>query len=116
MSKPLRMHQIRRIIELQQEGRGIRETVRLTGVSRNTIREYLRRIKSSGLTCAELLAMDDESLVPMIYVETMEKGLTGRTLDDDRFLKLEPSLEEYSLELRKREVTRQFLWEEYPSD
>lgn len=116
MSKPLRMHQIRRIIELQQEGRGIRETVRLTGVSRNTIREYLRRIKSSGLTCAELLAMDDESLVPMIYVETIEKGLTGRSLDDDRFLKLEPSLEGYSLELRKRGVTRQLLWEEYRSD
>ena len=116
MSKPIRMHQIRRIIELQEEGKGIRETVRLTGVSRNTIREYIKRIKSSGLTRKELLALSDESLVPMIYVETIEKGLAGRILDDERYLKLASRLEEYSIELRKRGVTRQLLWEEYRTD
>src|SRR5919109_358659 len=116
MSKPLCMHQIRRIIELYQQGRSIRETVRLTGVSRNTIREYLKRVRSSGLSCSELLALNDEALVPMIYVEAIEKGQAGRTLEADRLAKLEPHLDNYCTELRKRGVTRQLLWEEYRSD
>jgi DNA-binding GntR family transcriptional regulator len=43
------MHQIRRILELQSDGQSIRHTERLTGLSRNTIREYLRRIAAAGL-------------------------------------------------------------------
>ena len=62
------MHQIRRIIELKNEGRSIRETERLTGLSRNTIREYLRRISVSGLTYSQLLSLNDEKLIPMVYV------------------------------------------------
>jgi len=31
MAKPLRMHQIKRIIELYQQGQSIRQTKRLTG-------------------------------------------------------------------------------------
>jgi len=48
MAKSLRMHQIKRIIELQQQGCWIRQTVRLTGLARNTIREYLSRISTAG--------------------------------------------------------------------
>ena len=62
MSKPLRMHQIRRIIEMKLEGRSIRQTVRLTNLSRNTVRDYLRRMESCGLNLNELLLLDDQSL------------------------------------------------------
>ncbi|WP_133259707.1 hypothetical protein [Pseudochryseolinea flava] len=62
MSQPLRMHQIRRIFELQSNGQSIRHTERLTGLSRNTIREYLRRIRLAGLTTHQALGLDDESL------------------------------------------------------
>ncbi len=48
MSHPLRMHQIKRIIELYQEGRSIWETKRLTGLSRTTIREYLQRMPNQA--------------------------------------------------------------------
>ena len=58
----LRMHQIRRIIELQSQERGIRETVRLTGLSRNTIREYVRRLSLCSMSSQELLALDDTAL------------------------------------------------------
>ncbi len=81
MPQPLRMHQIRRIIELHEQGRSIRETERLTGLSRNTVREYLRRISGSGLTPAELLSLNDESLIPLVQIDAIEKNRAGRTID-----------------------------------
>lgn len=115
MSQPLRMHQIKRIIELYQEGRGIWETKRLTGLSRNTIREYLKRIQSSGLTPAQMLALDDESLKPFMYADAFEQGHAGRKVDA-RYEIISKDLDRYCSELRRRGVTRQLLWEEYRKD
>jgi transposase len=112
MSKPLRMHQIRRIIEMQLEGRSIRQTVRLTNLSRNTVRDYLRRMSSSGLELNELLSLDDEALSALMYVDASEKATAGRAIDN-RHTNLKTHLESYCLELKKRGVTRQLLWEEY---
>ena len=112
MAKSIRMHQIRTIIEFQQQGRSIRHTVRLTGLSRNTIRDYLRRISSAGLTLLEAIKLDDASLSAIVYADTVEKNSAGRNVDD-RYSTLAPKLDDYCSELRKRGVTRQLLWEEY---
>ena len=61
-AKTKSMHQIKQVIELFQKGKGIRETERLTGISRKTIRNYLHRIKSLDIPPEALLAMEDESL------------------------------------------------------
>lgn len=115
MAKSLRMHQIRKIIELQQQGLGIRQTVRLTGLSRNTIREYLRRVSASEMTFTEALALDDESLGALVYTDSIEKQTAGRAVDN-RFSNLETRLDQYCAELKKRGVTKQLLWEEYRQD
>lgn len=115
MAKSLRMHQIKRIIELQQQGRGIRQTVRLTGLSRNTIREYLRRISTAGLTLSQALELDEESLSAIVYSDAVEKRTAGRSIDD-RYTDLESRLDYICGELRKRGVTKQLLWEEYRKD
>src|SRR5277367_289817 len=112
MAKPLRMHQLKRIIELYQEGRSIRETKRLTGLSPNTVRDYLRRIQSTGLNPAHLLTMDDESLRLTVQVDAFEQGQSGRKVDS-RYPTIEKNLDRYVTELRRRGVTRQLLWEEY---
>src|SRR5687768_9670889 len=112
MSQPLRMHQIRRILELQNQGHGIRQTERLTGLSRNTIREYLRRIAASGLEIQQALRLDDDSLAPIVYTEDIEVLRAGRT-KDERYTVFEQRAGYFSSELRKRGVTRQLLWEEY---
>jgi hypothetical protein len=106
------MHQIRRIIELQQQGCGIRQTVRLTGLSRNTIREYLRRLSCAGLSLPEAMKLDDASLSAVVYTDALEKTTAGRTVDD-RYSVLAEKLDNYCKELSKRGVTRQLLWEEY---
>lgn len=114
MPQPLLMHQIRRIIELHQQGRSIRQTERLTGLSRNTIREYLRRISQSGLTADQVLSMDDESLSSFIYVDSIEKNQAGRPTDE-RYEYFEQQVNYFITELKKRGVTRHLLWEEYRS-
>jgi transposase len=106
------MHQIRRIIEMQLEGRSIRKTVELTGLSRNTVREYLRRMSALGMSLSELHSLDDESLGALVYVDASEKNTSGRSIDQ-RHDNLKVLLESYSQELKKRGVTRQLLWEEY---
>lgn len=112
MSQPLRMHQIRRIVELQSKGQSIRHTERLTGLSRNTIREYLRRITLAGLTTHQALGLDDESLAAIVYTEDIELLRTGRT-KDERYAIFEQRADYFYSELGKRGVTRQLLWEEY---
>lgn len=112
MSQPLRMHQIRRILELQCDGHSIRHTERLTGLSRNTIREYLRRISSAGLDFTQAMKLDDESLAAIVYTEDIELLRTGRC-KDERYAGFEQQASYLLSELRKRGVTRQLLWEEY---
>ena len=112
MSQPLRMHQIRRILEFKKEGLGIRHTEHLTGLSRNTIREYLRRIASVGLDAQQALALDDESLSAIVYTDDIEILRAGRN-KDERYISFERRADYFLSELRKRGVTRQLLWEEY---
>ncbi|CAN5371056.1 IS21-like element ISFK1 family transposase [soil metagenome] len=112
MPQPLRMHQIKRIIELYHQGRSIWETKRLTGLSRTTIREYLQRVKKSGVPAAHLLTMDDETLIPILYTDDFDRGQSGRKTDA-RYEAISNSLDRYCGELKRRGVTRQLLWEEY---
>ena len=111
----LRMHQIRRIIELQSQDRSIRETVRLTGLSRNTIREYVRRLSLCAMSSQELLALDDTALGAIVYVEDIERNPSGRPIDQ-RHDYFQERVEYFGAELRKRGVTRYLLWQEYSKE
>jgi len=115
MPQPLRMHQIKRVIDFHKQGRSIRQIGQLTGISRNTIRDYLRRIASSGRPLEELLAMEDEVLLGIVQVDSFEKNRAGR-IADDRYGSIEARLEYYKAELGRTGVTRQLLWQEYRSD
>lgn len=115
MPQPLPMHQIKRVIELHLQGRGIRRIWRLTGTSRNTIREYLRRMALSGKPLEELLRLEDEALARIAQVDPIEKNRAGR-IADDRYGSIEGRLDYYKTELARRGVTRQLLWEEYRND
>ena len=105
------MHQVKQIIELYHKGKGIRETERLTGISRKTIRNYLHRVNSLNLLPESLLAMEDEPLWELLCREEVPA-----LNEDERFKIIESQLEYYSAELRRRGVTRYLLWEEYRKD
>jgi transposase len=112
MAKPILMHQIRRIIELQMQGLPIRHTTRVTGLSRNTIREYIRRITATDLSLQDALALNDSDLSSIVYGDTLAKGVAGRNVDE-RHEVLKSKLDKYCSELGRHGVTRQLLWEEY---
>lgn len=102
------MHQIRQILELYQQQMGLRKMERLTGFSRNTVRDYVRRALATGLPIGELLALDDTLLVAVLA-----GGQVVAPSQDGRWSDLEQRLGAYGRELHKTGVTKLLLWQEY---
>ncbi|HZY81011.1 MAG TPA: IS21 family transposase [Cyclobacteriaceae bacterium] len=115
MPQPLRMHQIKRVIEFHLQGHSIRQIERLSGVSRNTIRDYLRRLQQQGRSFQELLGLEEYVLLGLVQSNPEEKNAGGRVIQD-RFNVVEQRMEYYKSELSRRGVTRQLLWQEYRVD
>lgn len=109
--KSILMHQIRQIIELLSKNHSVRSIVRLTGISRNTVRDYKLLILQSKIPLPELLQLDDEPLAGL-----MSRKATVKQDETDRRKDFESRLEYFFAELRRRGVTRQLLWDEYRSE
>lgn len=109
--KSISMHQIRQIIELLSKDYAVRSIVRLTGIARNTVRDYKLRIGTSQLSFQELLAMDEDSLTTI-----MERRVVPDKGASKRRMAFEERLEYFTSELRRRGVTRALLWDEYRSE
>lgn len=101
------MQQIRHILQLRAKGVSIREIESTTGISRPTVRTYLRRWEALGLPWDHLAILDDEALGLMLYQEP-QPGV-----DQERFDDLQARLPQMLLDLTKTGVTRQLLWQEY---
>jgi transposase len=100
------MTQIRKIIQSAHHGWPIREIARNTGISRNTIKHYLRRITEQGYTTEGALALEDKTLAQIV------ERIPGEE-EADRFRALENRFPLMVEELRRVGVTRIRLWEEY---
>ncbi|MBK6701486.1 MAG: winged helix-turn-helix transcriptional regulator [Saprospiraceae bacterium] len=61
-AKRKQMHQIKIIFQMKMVDHSIRNIVKQTGMSRNTVRDYLRRLQDSGLGYEAALALSDEEL------------------------------------------------------
>lgn len=105
------MHQIKQIVEFFSKDYGVRTIVRLTGISRNTVRDYKHRIKESKLSLSELLALDEESLAAI-----MKRKLLKEESSSGRRETFEARLDYFFSELGRKGVTRQLLWDEYRSE
>ncbi len=106
-NKPKTMLQVRKIIQLKQEGCSFRQISRLTGIHRTTIVVYCHRIDQSGKSHRELLKLSDAELAELVSPVQVEVAT------DERYQWLEEHLEYYLGELGHKGVTRQLLWEEY---
>ena len=102
------MHQTKQIIELLSKRYSIRSIVRLTGISRNTIRDYRMRFTQSQIPLADLLKLDEDFLTTLL-----ERKEIIQQDESDRRKDFQNRLEYFSSELRRRGVTRQLLWDEY---
>ena len=100
------MGSIRQILRLKLEDQGIKSTVKITGISRNTVRKYLRLAASCGIGLEELLDKSDEELC-VLFDPPGEVSVKSRY---DDFME---RVEYFEKELTKTGVSRWLLWSEY---
>lgn len=106
-NRPLTMNKIRQILRGHFEGHGSKQLSKLTGVSRNTIKSYLKRFQQTGMLFEEANQLSDEGLAELIL------GPPSPLLKSGRLEVLLPLLPGIVKQLRKKGMTRQRLWEEY---
>lgn len=102
---PIRMSQFKQILRLISQEHKIKAIVRETGVSRTTIKRYLRIIRSRELNLEELLQMDE----PRIEHLLQSPLKTEKERHQDFMMRLD----KLQAELQHPHVTKQLLWEEY---
>jgi len=103
--KPLRMDKRKNIIKYRSQGVSIKKTARLLGISRNTVKVYLRQHEESK-TKSEEGEVDSEEHEDYHLESEADK-------DVRRDKTLQALLPQYYSELTKVGVTRCLLWEEY---
>jgi transposase len=104
--KPKHMSQIKQLIQLHQQGKGIKFIARSLGISKNTVRSYLAKMALSPLSFESMLALDNPILEGKFHAG-------NPAYKDERFEYLKANLEYYSKELKSVGVTKKTLWEEY---
>lgn len=103
-AKPIAMEQLKQVLNLYSEGQSIKAIVRLTGLSRNTVRAYVA--KGSATAC-DPATLNDSELAAALYNQDTAH------LKSVRYQQLVNHLEAADKELAKPGVTRQLLWREY---
>ena len=95
------MEQLKQILQLKNDGIGIREIARRTGISRNSIRKYLLQL--------------DDGTAELTNKELADKAYNNEVLQSNtqRRLQLFAHCKYAESELRKTGVTRLLLWNEY---
>jgi len=105
MAKRKRMDQIRTILSNYLASGSVKATARQLKMSKNTVREYVRRARACEQDLAGLLALDDTALEQLLLPPPGSKT--------NRLQVLEENMDHYLSELRRVGVTRQLLWQEY---
>ena len=104
--KPKKMSQVKQILQMHKQGIGTKTTARNLGISKNTVKNYLAKYRSSKLSLETLLKMEDHALDKVFHPG-------NPAYKDTRFDELKANLDYYTDELKKTGVTRKLLWEEY---
>lgn len=106
-NKPITMLQLRRIIQLRDNGYSNRYISKKLRIARDTVNSYVNRIKDCEKASKELLKLDDEQLSLLI------KETPADPILDDRYIDLQNRMEYFADQLKNPKTTKQILWEEY---
>lgn len=106
MGKIKRMDQVKNIIRTYKEIQSIKGTARRLNVSKNTVRDYVRRVKCHCKDFSEALALSEDQLYNLCYKTDTAKA----TLREQDF---QSRMESWIEDLKRTGVTRQRLWQEY---
>ena len=103
-ARPIEMSKVKHVIRMYESGVPKKEIARRLGISRNTVKDYIRKVESHALSPPELLDKDTPELEGM-FSSSYNK--------DGQYLQLERLFPYFEKELRRTGVTRQVLWHEY---
>ena len=109
MAKQKRMDQIKTLLRNYLASGSIKATARQLKVSKNTVREYIRRAEAYSADLSVLLELDEEALSRIIYASHGDQA-------DKRLAVFEQKAHYWLTELRRVGVTRELLWQEYRSE
>jgi transposase len=105
-NNPISMIKIRQILRLHSQGRSKVQIAAQTGISRNTLKKYLKEFDQSKLTFDEISQLSDKDLEGL-FIKPEDKPLNDKL---QQLFSLFPTIDKA---LKKKGVTRQSLWEEY---
>ena len=106
-NKNTSMLQIKKALQLLEEGRSERSISSQLGLSRNTLRHYQSKFQCSGLSYNQILSLSDIGLSSLLY------GEQPSTLKSTRQVRFDSLNDYFIAELKRVGVTRQLLWKEY---
>src|SRR5699024_12312618 len=100
--KPKPMSQVKQILRMRLKNKGIKTIARSLRISKNTVKEYLRKVEVSQVPVELLLKLEDPVL---------EKRLLSGSpsYKDKRYRQLKERLKYYSKELKRDGVNRAVL-------
>ena len=101
-----RMEEIRQILSAYLKTGKYKVVARQLGISKNTVRKYIRLIEHLDVSKEKLLHMEDELLQGLIYPKSEVE-------DSVRMQVFDSNLSYWQSELPKVGVTRYLLWQEY---
>jgi len=104
--KPKRMGQIKQLLRLHGQGHGKKAIARDLGMSKNTVKAYLKKIETGEFSIDSLLSLDEPVLEGKLFAG-------NPSYKQDRYEGIKDELGYFSKELAKVGVTRRVLWDEY---
>ncbi len=105
-NKKTNMSKLRQMLRLYTQGESKLKISELTGVSRNTLKKYLKIYARLKLSIDFIEQQSDQELDHLFGENLLPEP-------SDRYKTLEPFLPKMEKELKKRGITRQILWERY---
>ena len=108
-NKKTDMSKLRQMLRLHEQGESKLRISTLTGVSRNTLKKYLKIYNRLHLTAALVESQSDKELDHLFGENLLPEPC-------DRYKTLEPYFPKIEKDLKKRGITRHILWERYIAD
>ena len=106
-NKTITMLKLRRVLQLKEQGFSNRRISGMIKLSRQTVDDYVNRLKLAEKSFKELLKLDDQLLHLLAF---QQPGVTALS---DKYTDLQSRLPDFAEDLKNSKTTRVVLWEEY---
>ena len=108
-NKPISMSKLKQIIRLHCQGSGSKSISAATGVSRRTVKEYIKKFVALRLTFEEVEALEDVKLHALFFASKT----SSKVPDEGRLQRLRGMLPELQRMNRTKGMTLDRLWKHY---